>query len=74
MPWRTIEGEDLADTKLPQLQVMLEGVLEKRRLLDLIRHFIVLEDVGGGVLVKKMAGYHQYHAGMWRCRRRFTPA
>jgi len=62
MPWRTIEGEELADTKLPQLQVMLEGVFEKRRFLDLIRHFIVFEDVGGGVLVKKMAGYHQYHA------------
>lgn len=62
MPWRTIEGEELADTKLPQLQVVLEGGFEKRRLLDLIRHFIVFEDVGGGVLVKKMAGYHQYHA------------
>jgi type I restriction enzyme R subunit len=62
MPWRTIEGEELADTKLPQLQVVLEGAFEKRRLLDLIRHFIVFEDVGGGVLVKKMAGYHQYHA------------
>lgn len=62
MPWRTIEGEELADTKLPQLQVVLEGVFEKRRFLDLIRHFIVFEDAGGGVLVKKMAGYHQYHA------------
>ncbi len=62
MAWRTIEGEDLADAKLPQLQVVLEGVFEKRRFLDLIRHFIVFEDVGGGVLVKKMAGYHQYHA------------
>jgi len=62
MPWRTIEGEELADTKLPQLQVVLQGVFEKRRFLDLIRHFIVFEDVGGGVLIKKMAGYHQYHA------------
>ena len=62
MPWRTIEGEALADTKLPQLQVVLEGAFDKRRFLDLIRHFIVFEDVGGGVLVKKMAGYHQYHA------------
>jgi type I restriction enzyme R subunit len=62
MPWRTIEGEELADTRLPQLQVMLEGVFDQRRFLDLIRHFIVFEDVGGGVLVKKMAGYHQYHA------------
>ncbi|MBE2237816.1 MAG: type I restriction endonuclease subunit R [Caldilineaceae bacterium] len=62
MPWRTIEGETLADAKLSQLQVMLEGVFAPRRFLDLIRHFIVFEDVGGGVLVKKMAGYHQYHA------------
>lgn len=62
MPWRTIEGEALADTKLPQLQVVIEGVFEKRRFLDLIRHFTVFEDAGGGVLVKKMAGYHQYHA------------
>lgn len=62
MPWRTIEGEELADTKLPQLQVVLEGAFEKRRFLDLIRHFIVFEDAGGGVLIKKMAGYHQYHA------------
>ncbi|MCB2187888.1 MAG: type I restriction endonuclease subunit R [Deltaproteobacteria bacterium] len=62
MPWRTIEGEELADTRLPQLQVLLEGVFEKQRFLDLIRHFIVFEDEGGGVLSKKMAGYHQYHA------------
>ena len=62
MPWRTIEGEELADTRLPQLQVVIQGVFEKRRFLDLIRYFIVFEDVGGGILVKKMAGYHQYHA------------
>jgi len=62
LPWRTIEGEDLADTRLPQLQVMLAGVFEKRRFLHLIRYFIVFEDVGGSVLAKKMAGYHQYHA------------
>jgi len=46
MPWRTIEGEELADNRLPQLQVVIEGVFEKRRFLDLIRHFIVFEDVG----------------------------
>ncbi len=34
----------------------------KRRFLDLVRHFIVFEDVGGGKLAKKMAGYHQFHA------------
>ena len=62
LPWRTIEGEKLADKYLTQLQVMLEGVFEKRRFLDLIKYFTVFEDAGGGVLVKKMAGYHQYHA------------
>ncbi len=62
LPWRTIEGEELADARLPELQVVLEGLFEKRRFLDLIRYFIVFEDSGGGVLVKKMAGYHQYHA------------
>ena len=62
LPWRTIEGEELADTRVPQLQVMLAGVFEKRRFLHLIRYFIVFEDEGGGVLAKKMAGYHQYYA------------
>ena len=62
MPWRTVEGEELADERLPQLQVLLEGVFEKQRFLDLVRYFTVFEDTGGGVLTKKMAGYHQYHA------------
>ena len=47
---------------LPELQVLLEGVFEQRRFLDLVRHFIVFEDAGGGKLAKKMAGYHQFHA------------
>jgi len=62
MPWRTIEGEQLADINLPQLQVLLEGVFDKRRFLDLIRYFIVFEEIYGGAFVKKMAGYHQFHA------------
>jgi type I restriction enzyme, R subunit len=62
MPWRTIAGEELADPRLPQLQVLVQGIFEKRRFLHLIRHFIVFEDVTDGMLVKKMAGYHQYHA------------
>ena len=40
-----------------------EGVFERRRFLDLLRHFIVFEeDPDGGALHKKMAGYHQFHA------------
>jgi type I restriction enzyme R subunit len=62
LPWRTIEGKELADTRLPQLQVLIQGVFEKKRFLNLMRHFIVFEDWGGGKLIKKMAGYHQYHA------------
>jgi type I restriction enzyme R subunit len=62
MPWRTIEGEELASSAMPQLEVLLKGVFDKRRLLDMVRHFIVFEDEGSGQLVKKMAGYHQFHA------------
>ncbi|BCX13328.1 MAG: DEAD/DEAH box helicase [Thermosynechococcus sp.] len=61
-PWRTIAGETLAPDTMPQLQVMIEGLFEKRRFLDLVRDFIVFEDDGGGRLIKKMAGYHQFHA------------
>jgi type I restriction enzyme, R subunit len=60
--WRTIAGQELAGPHLPELQVLIEGVFDKRRLLDLIGHFIVFEDDGSGPLVKKMAGYHQFHA------------
>jgi len=62
MPWRTIEGEDLAPASLPQLEVVLQGLLDKRRLLDYLRYFIVFEEEREGVLVKKIAGYHQFHA------------
>jgi type I restriction enzyme R subunit len=61
-PWRTITGREDAPSKLTELQVVLEGVFEKRRFLDLLRYFVVFDDEGGGELIKKMAGYHQYHA------------
>jgi type I restriction enzyme R subunit len=61
-PWRTITGREDASPQLTELEVVLRGVFEKRRLLDLVHHFIVFEDFGGGLLVKKMAGYHQFHA------------
>ena len=62
MPWRTIEGDDVAPLETPQLEVLVKGVFERRRFLQLLRDFIVFEDEGGGKLVKKMAGYHQFHA------------
>ena len=61
-PWRTIGGERLAPAFHTELQVAIEGVFEKTRFLALLRDFIVFEDDGSGVLVKKMAGYHQFHA------------
>ena len=61
-PWRTISGETLADPHMTELQVMLEGTCSRHRFLSLVRDFIVFEDDGSGALVKKMAGYHQFHA------------
>ncbi|WP_163993278.1 type I restriction endonuclease subunit R [Pyxidicoccus caerfyrddinensis] len=61
LPWRTIEGEELAPASLTQLEVLIRGAFEPRRFLDLIRYFIVYED-DGGTVTKKVAGYHQFHA------------
>ncbi|MCC6198140.1 MAG: type I restriction endonuclease subunit R, partial [Burkholderiales bacterium] len=60
-PWRTIAGDALAGADVPELQVVIEGLCAPRRFLDLVRDFIVFEDDGGRI-VKKMAGYHQFHA------------
>ncbi len=61
-PWRTITGEGSAAPHLTELQVILEGVFEPSRFLSMIRDFVVFDDDGSGALVKKMAGYHQFHA------------
>src|SRR5690606_17581108 len=52
-PWRTISGERLADSHMPELQVVIEGIFAQSRFLDLLRDFIVFEDDGSGRLVKK---------------------
>lgn len=62
MPWRTTDGDAVAPKGLPELDVLIRGVFEKRRFLDLIRDFTVFGATGGGDLVKIVAGYHQYHA------------
>ena len=61
MPWRTVEGKDVAPLSVPQLDVLVAGMFDKRRLLDLVRSFVVFEDDGRSV-VKKIAAYHQFHA------------
>jgi len=61
MPWRTIDGKEIAPKGRPELDVLIKGIFEKRRFLDFIKHFIVFESDGEKV-AKKMAAYHQYHA------------
>ena len=61
-PWRTISGESLADPYLTELQVLLGGLCHPGRFLALLRDFTVFDDDGSGRLVKKVAGYHQFHA------------
>ncbi|MCK6684713.1 MAG: HsdR family type I site-specific deoxyribonuclease [Thermoanaerobaculia bacterium] len=60
-PWKTLAGEDLSAVPHLELQTLIKGVFEKQRFLDLIHHFIVFEDSDPAV-IKKMAGYHQFHA------------
>ena len=59
--WRAISDEP-SDSYMPELQVMMNGVCEPRNFLSLLRDFVVFEDDGSGKLLKKMAGYHQFHA------------
>lgn len=61
LPWKTIDGKQLAHPTIPQLEVLLRGMCNKKVLLDLVRHFVVFEQ-DRHIITKKMAGYHQYHA------------
>ena len=60
LPWRTVDGTALAPDATPKLEVLINGLFEKRRLLDYIRHFVLWESDDG--YIKKIAGYHQFHA------------
>jgi len=71
MAWKTADGKVEASHRVSQLEVLIQGMLNKKTLLDLIRHFIVFEkskkeDKATGITtvqtVKKMAAYHQYYA------------
>ena len=61
--WRTIDGTGEAPKGSLELEVLVNGVFAKHRLLDLLQHFIVFEeDPDSGALHKIIAGYHQFHA------------
>jgi len=71
MTWKSADGKTEASHLVSQLETLINGMLNKTTLLDLIRHFVVFEkakkeDPKTGVIsistVKKLAAYHQYYA------------
>jgi type I restriction enzyme, R subunit len=61
MAWRTIDGVTLDPLgQFNELETLIRGVLSPPYLLDFLRFFVLFED--DGTLVKKIAGYHQFHA------------
>ncbi len=61
MAWRTIDGLTLDPLgQFNELETLVRGVLAPDYLLDFLRFFVLFED--DGTLVKKIAGYHQFHA------------
>lgn len=60
MEWKSIDGMTIVDSKHEaELEPLVRGLLNKRTLLDVIRHFIVFENAREKTL-KKLAAYHQY--------------
>lgn len=70
MAWKTKTGDTEAHRHEPQLNVLIQGLLNPVTLLNMVRHFIVFEaskteDKNGIITIsniKKMAAYHQYYA------------
>jgi type I restriction enzyme R subunit len=61
MQWRTIDGVELDPLgQFNELETLVHGLLVPAYLLDYLRYFVLFEDDGS--LIKKIAGYHQYHA------------
>lgn len=61
MPWRTINHEDDKPLLEWQLETMVRGFFKPELLLDYIRYFVIFE-TDNDRLIKKIAGYHQFHA------------
>lgn len=60
-PWKTIDGVQLAQASMPELEVLVRGVFAPTVFLDLVRNFVSFTDERAG-LVKRVAKYHQFHA------------
>lgn len=61
MPWRTIKNEDDRPLLEWQLETMVRGFFGRELLLDYLRYFVIFE-TDDERLIKKIAGYHQFHA------------
>ncbi|CAM3531101.1 Type I restriction enzyme endonuclease subunit [Bordetella sputigena] len=61
MAWRTIDGVSTDPLgAMRELETLVLGLCQRELLLEYLRHFVLFED--DGRLVKKAAGYHQFHA------------
>ena len=60
MPWNTIKNEDDRPLLEYQLEKVVPGFFDPELFLDYMRCFVLFEDDGDS-LVKKIAGYHQFH-------------
>ena len=60
MPWRTILNENDKPQVEFELEKVVRGFFRADLFLDYVRYFILFEQDGDG-LIKKIAGYHQFH-------------
>ena len=61
MTWRTIDGEEKAPREIPEIEVLIKGIFDRERFLELVHNFILFQDDGANI-TKIFAAYHQYHA------------
>lgn len=61
MPWRTLKSEQDKPLLEWQLEYVVKGFLDKSLLLDYLRYFVLFES-DAETIIKKIAGYHQFHA------------
>ncbi len=61
MPWRTVRSENDKPLLEFELEKVVRGFFAPDLLLDYLRYFILF-DSGEDGIVKKIAGYHQFHA------------
>lgn len=61
LPWKTVATEDDRPLFGYQLETMVRGFFRQDLLLDYIRYFVLFE-TDNDKIIKKIAGYHQFHA------------